>query len=246
MTTTATFAEVAAVAGDPARAAMLQALMDGRALTATELAAVAGVAPQTASGHLARLTQSGFLAVAKQGRHRYFRLASTMVAELLESIMRVASGLDGVPRRTTTGPRDIALRSARTCYDHLAGRLGVALSDALVAAGYAEIEDEGGTITTSGRTFLDSLGIDLDAGASARRRTRILCRPCLDWSERRPHLAGVVGAALCAHCFEQGWIRRIEGSRAVAVTVVGRSSLRSLLGIDLSPAPTSDGRTMRL
>src|SRR6266581_7623213 len=133
MASTAAFAEVAAMAGDPARAAMLHALMDGRALTASELARIAGVAPQTASGHLARMTETGLLAVAKQGRHRYHRLASTGVAHMIEGIMRVASELQ--PRKhLSVGPRDTALRDARTCYDHLAGRLGVSLSDALTAA----------------------------------------------------------------------------------------------------------------
>lgn len=233
MTTTALFAEIATLAGDPARAGMLHALMDGRALTATELASVAGVTPQTASGHLARLTTAGLLAVEKQGRHRYHRLASPMVARMMESIMQVASELEPPRRRVATGPRDQALRAARTCYDHLAGRLGVALTDALVAAGHAEIEGDAGAITDSGVAFFDGLGIDLNAVRSARRSTRVLCRPCLDWSERRPHLAGSVGAALCVHAFEHGWIRRVEGTRAVSVTPKGRQALRASFGVAL-------------
>lgn len=214
---------------------MLDALMDGRALTATELAQVAGVTPQTASGHLARLTSGGLLGIERQGRHRYHRIASPAAARMVESIMQVAS-LAVVPRtRLTTGPRDLALRTARTCYDHLAGRLGVAMADALVEAGHAELDQDAGTITDSGLALFDRIGIDIDAlSPDSRRRTnRVLCRPCLDWSERRPHLAGAVGAALCRHCFERGWIRRIEGTRAVAITRKGERALRERLGVNL-------------
>src|SRR6185503_3423736 len=154
MSNNARFAEVASLAGDPARAGMLHALMDGRALTASELARVAGVTPQTASGHLGRMTAAGLVQVEKQGRHRYHRLASPAVAQMMESIMQVASDLQPA-RRLTVGPRDAALRQARTCYDHLAGRLGVALADALVAGGYAELEPDAGVITEPG---LDLLG----------------------------------------------------------------------------------------
>jgi DNA-binding transcriptional ArsR family regulator len=232
MASNATFAEVAALAGDPARAGMLHALMDGRALTATELARAAGVTPQTASSHLARLTVAGLLAVEKQGRHRYHRLASPAVAQMMESIMLVASRSDGSPRKLTVGPRDAALRAARTCYDHLAGRLGVALADALVAGGQVELAKDGGLMTETGLELLARLGIDVDpATARDGRRGRVLCRPCLDWSERRPHLAGAVGAALCTLSFEKGWIRRIEGTRAVAITPKGQRSYRELFGV---------------
>jgi DNA-binding transcriptional ArsR family regulator len=223
MATNAKFAEVAALAGDPARAGMLHALMDGRALTASELARVAGITPQTATGHLIRMSAAGLLSVEKQGRHRYHRLASAAVAQMMESIMQVASGLDADRPKLTVGPRDKALKAARTCYDHLAGRLGVALADALVAADYAELAADAGVITDAGIEFLTRLGIDVETLVSrqGKRRARILCRPCLDWSERRPHLAGAVGAALCAHSLVQGWIRRIDGSRAVTITPNG-------------------------
>jgi DNA-binding transcriptional ArsR family regulator len=158
MASTAAFAEVAAMAGDPARAAMLHALMDGRALTASELARVAGIAPQTASGHLARMTQTGLLAVARQGRHRYHRLATPGVARMIEGIMRVASELQPPRKNLSVGPRDAALRQARTCYDHLAGRLGVCLSDALTSAGYAELSAESGILT--GRPGISRTGRD--------------------------------------------------------------------------------------
>jgi DNA-binding transcriptional ArsR family regulator len=232
MTSTARFAEVAALSGDPARAAMLQALMDGRALTATELARVAGVTPQTASGHLGRLAGAGLLAVERQGRHRYHRLAAPSVAHMLESIMQVAAEL-GPPRRSlTVGPRDAALRHARTCYDHLAGRLGVALADALVGQGHVEIAGDAGLLTDSGRALLDGLDLDI-APLLARRTGRVLCRPCLDWSERRPHLAGALGAALCAHSLARGWVRRRDGTRAVAVTPAGERAYRERFGAAL-------------
>lgn len=239
MTSTAKVAAIAALAGDPARAAMLQAMMDGRALTASELARVAGIAPQTASSHLARLTDAGLLAVEKQGRHRYHRLASPSVARLIESIMRVAAELTPARTPLTVGPRDAALRAARTCYDHLAGRLGVALADGLVAAGHVELGDDAGIVTPSGLVLLERIGIDgaqLGADRPAKGR-RVLCRPCLDWSERRPHLAGALGAALCRLSFDKGWVRRIDGSRAVTVTPKGERTLREMLGVRLVAAP---------
>jgi DNA-binding transcriptional ArsR family regulator len=234
MPSNAMFAQVAALAGDPARAAMLHALMDGRALTASELARVAGIAPQTASGHLARMTAIGLLLPERQGRHRYHRLASPMVARMMESIMQVAADLE--PKRTVTiGPRDKALRAARTCYDHLAGKLGVALTDALVGRGYVELETDAGLVTKPGLAFLARMGIAAEtlAARPAKRSARVLCRPCLDWSERRPHLAGALGAALCAHCFDKGWVRRIEGTRAVAITPGGQRVFREQFGAQL-------------
>lgn len=235
MASNAMFAEVAALAGDPARAGMLHALMDGRALTASELARAAGVTPQTASGHLSRMTAAGLLSVEKQGRHRYHRLASVAVAHMMESIMQVASDMEPPRRRITVGPRDAALRAARTCYDHLAGRLGVALADALVAGGYAELASDGGVVTPTGLELFDRIGIDVEALQARRgtRSSRVLCRPCLDWSERRPHLAGAVGAALCTHSLSAGWVRRIDGTRAVSVTPKGRRLLAETLGVRL-------------
>ena len=226
------FAEIAALAGDPARAGMLHALMDGRALTASELAHVAGIAPQTASGHLARMTAIGLLTVEKQGRHRYHRLATSRVAHMLESIMQVASELAPARKRLAVGPRDAALRKARTCYDHLAGQLGVALADALVAAGHAELTGDGGIVTDNGVEFLARIGIDVKAMTTryGRKSGRVLCRPCLDWSERRPHLAGMLGATICSHSFEQGWIRRIDGTRAVMITPRGQRIFREEFG----------------
>jgi DNA-binding transcriptional ArsR family regulator len=208
----ARFSEVAVLAGDPARAGMLHALMDGRALTASELARVAGVTPQTASGHLARMTAAGLLEVEKQGRHRYHRLASPAVAQMMESIMQVASVLEARRPAPVTGPKDAALRAARTCYDHLAGRLGVALADALAEGGYVELEP---------------------LSALRGKRARVLCRPCLDWSERRPHLAGSLGAALCSCSLDKGWIRRVKGTRAVTMTPSGQRVFRDDIGARL-------------
>jgi DNA-binding transcriptional ArsR family regulator len=235
MASNAMFAETAALAGDPARAAMLHALMDGRAHSASELAWVAGIAPQTASGHLARMTAVGLLVAEKQGRHRYHRLASSAVAQMMESIMQVAAELEPARRRLTVGPRNAALRAARTCYDHLAGQLGVALTDAMVGLGYVELETDAGLVTEPGIEFLARIGIDAETFAARRgkRSGRVLCRPCLDWSERRPHLAGAVGAAICAHCFDESWVRRIYGTRAVAITPKGRRVFREQFGAQL-------------
>lgn len=233
MASTAKFAEIAALAGDPARAVMLHALMDGRALTAGELARHAAVAPQTASGHLGRLSESGLVSADKQGRHRYYRLASPAVAQMMESIMQAASVLEPPRGRPTTGPRDEALRRARTCYDHIAGRLGVALADALVVAGHVELEQDAGAMTPRGMALFAELGIDIDPSAKGKRTKRVLCRPCLDWSERRPHLSGIVGAALCAHSFDKGWIRRIEGTRALSVSPEGARAFQATFGVEM-------------
>lgn len=226
MASNAMLAEIAALAGDPARAGMLQALMDGRALTASELAQVAGIAPQTASGHLARMTAAGLLTVEKQGRHRYHRLATSGVAQMLESIMQVAAELRPAPRRVVVGPRDVALRKARTCYDHLAGRLGVAVLDAMTERHLVETR-RGVALTEAGLQWLHGLGVDVEQLEASRRP---LARACLDWTERRPHLAGAAGAALCARLLDTGWVERTSG-RAVRVTDTGSRALRRLLGL---------------
>lgn len=233
MVNTNQIAEIGSLVGEPARAAILGALLDGRALTAGELAYVAGITPQTASSHLARLTAAGLLAVEKQGRHRYHRLATAAVARMLEGIMQIASGRAATAgRKLVTGPRDAAMRRARTCYDHFAGRLGVAITDGLIMQGVIEFGEEAGLVTEPGLERLAALGIELDDTAAKRARSsRPLCRPCLDWSERRPHLAGKLGAAIAAHYFERGYVRRIRESRALDVTPRGRKALRDMFGV---------------
>jgi DNA-binding transcriptional ArsR family regulator len=165
-------AELGALLGDPARASILTALIDGRALTATELAEVAGVAPQTASGHLAKLTAANLLDLRKQGRHRYYRLASPLVASMLESVMSVAA-MQLPPRRTPSSRLDEGMRTARTCYDHIAGRLGVAIADTLVTRGYVLLADDGGEVTPAGADFLAAFG----AALSRKGLRRVFCRP---------------------------------------------------------------------
>jgi DNA-binding transcriptional ArsR family regulator len=173
-------AEIAALAGDPARANILTALLDGRAMTATELAYAARVTPQTTSAHLGKLVEAGMITATPSGRHRYFRLASPKVAQMLESIVAVAG--DNRPRCRPLSRQAAALRAARVCYDHLAGQLGVRIADAMVTRGYLVLEDDGGRITDAGTRFLWELGIDTRIAGKGRRH---LCRACLDWTERR-------------------------------------------------------------
>jgi DNA-binding transcriptional ArsR family regulator len=221
-------AEVAALVGDPARANMLCALLGGRALTATELSAAAGVSPQTTSGHLGKLFTARLVVLMKQGRHRYYRLAGPQVAHMLESIMNVA--LEGPPRFQPKSKIDEAMRQARTCYDHFAGVLGVAIADAMTAHEFVVLGDEAGEVTPSGMEFLSKLGVDL-SGARAKRR--VFCRPCLDWTERRAHIGGAVGAAFAQRCFDLKWIERIGDTRALAVTAAGRRGLKEALSLSI-------------
>jgi DNA-binding transcriptional ArsR family regulator len=222
-------AEIGALIGDPARANMLMALADGRALTATELSYIARVTPQTTSGHLAKLAAANLLTLARQGRRRYYRLASPLVAQMLESIMTVAA-LQLPPRRRLPSRIDDEMRTARTCYDHLAGRLGVGLADTLEARGQVVLSEDGGEVTASGMSFLVGFGADL---APIKGSRRPFCRPCLDWSERRWHIAGSVGAALCRRCLELGWIERRDDSRAVVITAAGRRGFAETFGLSL-------------
>jgi DNA-binding transcriptional ArsR family regulator len=216
------FVGIAALIGDHARAHMLTALMAGQALTATELAQVAGVTRPTVSAHLAKLLDAHLLAVESQGRHRYFRLAGAEVAHLLESLIDVAA-LTGA-RRVRPGPREPALRKARVCYDHLAGELGVLAFDSLVAQRLLRNTDDALTAAPQARGFFHVLGIDVDLLARERRP---LCRACLDWSMRRHHLAGALGAALLRRCLELGWARRARGSRVLNFTPPGEAALRA-------------------
>ena len=226
MASTPSIAEIGALVGNPARANVLIALLDGRALTASELAFAAHVSPQTTSGYLAQLTDANLLVRQKQGRHSYYRLASPLVGGMLEAILAVAANGPSPARPRWKGEE--ALRAARTCYDHLAGRLGVALADALVKHRRIVLGEDGGEVTPRGARFLAEFGIDLQG---IERRRRAFCRPCLDWSERRPHLAGALGAALAARCFELGWIERMRDSRAVTIPPAGRAGFAEVFGI---------------
>jgi len=228
MVAAANMVEVAALVGDTARATMLAALMGGQALTAGELASLAGISPSTASGHLVKLVAARLLSMTRQGRFRYYRIASPLVAQMLESIIAVAA-IEVPPRYQPRSMRDDALRFARTCYDHLAGQLGVAITDALVARGYVILGEDGGEVTAQGLRFLTDFGADLNL-----RSKRIFCRPCLDWSERRYHIAGLVGAEIWRRTLELGWLKRSRDSRAVRLTVAGRAGLLDAFGLDLS------------
>jgi DNA-binding transcriptional ArsR family regulator len=218
-------ARVAGLIGDRARAEVLTALLADRALTATELAGLAGVTKQTISGHLAKLLEAGLVAVECQGRHRYFRLAGRDVAQLLESLMGVAFRTGSL--RLRPGPREPALRKARVCYDHLAGELGVSMFEGLIERRVLAGGVESLRVTRAGKAWLASFGVDADAIAAERRA---LCRPCLDWGERRHHLGGALGAALLARLFELRWASRAKDSRVVAFTPRGEAAFRAEVG----------------
>ncbi|MDF5758359.1 winged helix-turn-helix domain-containing protein [Spongiactinospora sp. TRM90649] len=220
-------ADIATVAGlmaDPTRAAMLTTLLDGRALAAGELARVAGVSPQTASAHLGRLLDGGLVAVVSQGRHRYYRLAGPPVAEALEVLARIS------PRpavRSLKAARQARLlREARTCYDHLAGQAGVELLDRLIAAGCLAAGDDGYEVPEKGEAVLRGLGVEV---GEVRRTRRRFAPECLDWTERRPHLGGALGAALTGRLIECGWFERGRMRRALRVTEEGRLGLKALM-----------------
>ncbi|MGB3867647.1 MAG: helix-turn-helix transcriptional regulator [Xanthobacteraceae bacterium] len=219
-------AEIAALVGDPARAIILSTLFDGRALSATELSFAAGVTPQTTSGHLAWMTQAGLLTVLKQGCHRYYRLATPQVAQMLESIMTVAARAP--PRHRPRSAREERLRQARTCYDHLAGVLGVSIADALCERRHVILSDDGGEVTEAGMAFLHDFGAGFP-----RHSRRPFCRHCLDWTERRFHLSGTVGAAIATRCFDLGWVRRERDPRALQVTPKGREGFRRSFGFSI-------------
>lgn len=225
MTGRPNIASLASLIGDPSRAIMLQTLMDGRARTAGELALEAGVTPPTASGHLAKLVDGALLAVAHQGRHRYFRIASTEAAEAIEALSTFAAR-QHVPR-TPRFPKGERMRNARTCYDHLAGRLGIALADALLEGGRLTLADGSFRITEAGDREFRAFGIDMEGLRAAKRP---VLRTCLDWSERRPHLAGGLGAALYARFQDLRWIER-AADRTVAVTRKGEAGFRERFGM---------------
>ena len=207
---------LAALMGDPARANMLTSLMDGRALTASEMAQVAGVTLPTASGHLKKLLEAGLLQMRKQGRHKYFQLADGDVAAVLEGLMGLAAGRGH--RRVRTGPKDSQMRQARVCYNHLAGRYGVQMFESLRDNGHVLETGEDVALSISGARFVADFGVDLEALQASKTP---LCRSCLDWSERRTHLAGSLGRALLTRMEQLGWMRRDKASRVIDVTPKG-------------------------
>lgn len=211
-------ARIAALIGDPARANMLTALMSGKALTATELSQEAGITLQTASSHLAKLDEGGLLMPRKQGRHKYFSLANDEVAHVLEALMGLAAGSGHL--RTRIGPRDEELRKARVCYNHLAGHMGIQMYDSFLRRGFLDMSADGLTLTKTGASFVRDFGIDLDA-LTAKKSP--LCRECLDWSERRSHLAGSLGRALLTQMENLGWAKRIPENRIVRFTKAGQA-----------------------
>lgn len=217
---------IAAQIGEPARANILQALMGGQALTAGELALEAGVQPATASGHLRQMQDAGLISPHKQGRHRYFALSGPDVAHVLEALIGLAEQQGH--KRTRPGPRDPALRHARICYDHLAGTVAVRVFDSLTRQGFLKPGGEALTLSPAGQTFFTDMGLDLPV-LKAKRRP--LCRVCLDWSERRSHLAGSLGAALYAHMLGNGWARRSKDSRLVTITPKGLTELQERFGL---------------
>ena len=228
MDATPSIASIGALVGNPARASILTLLFDGRALTATELSHAANVAPATTSEHLGRLVDGGLLVREKHGRHRYYRLAGSHIAEALEPLFRLVPERRA-PTRAIANPAK-KLREARLCYDHLAGHLGVLIADALVEHRYLVPTGPDYTLTGNGEAFFSELGIDL---CEVRSRRRLFARQCLDWSERRPHLAGALGASLTEAAFEKGWIKRTNQPRQIRVTDRGRADLVELLKLSI-------------
>ncbi|MEM8655838.1 MAG: winged helix-turn-helix domain-containing protein [Pseudomonadota bacterium] len=210
---------IAALIGDPARSNILTALMDGRALTASELAEEAGVGLSTASGHLSKLTEAALITPRKSGRHKYFHLADAEVAGVLEALMGLAARRGAT--RVRTGPRDAQMQVARVCYNHLAGRMGVQMYRSLIGRNLLVEAGEDVALTGAGRDFVAGFGIDV---AKLEQGRAVLCRTCLDWSERRNHLAGSLGRAMLTRMEDQEWMRRDAGSRAILVTGKGKAA----------------------
>jgi len=221
-------ARIASLLGDPARANIMTALMSGQSLTAGELAREAGVTPQTASSHLGKLAAGGLVIVRRQGRHGYFALAGEEVAGLLESLSGLAARSGHL--RVRTGPREPALRQARVCYDHLAGDFAVAMLDALLAKGVIADTEGSLVLTAPGAGFIRAFGVEVEGLSSPRRP---LCKACLDWSVRRSHLAGALGAAILTRIYDRGWARRVEGTRVVAFSASGQAAFAR--AFDLAP-----------
>jgi DNA-binding transcriptional ArsR family regulator len=226
MVASSDIARVAALLAEPARARMLIALMDGQPTTATELAYQARVLPPTASSHLGQLTDAGLLRVDVRGRHRYYRLAGPQVAEAVESLMVVARRDRSEAMGITSDLQ--AMRAARTCYDHLAGKLGVLVTRSLVKRRYLAPDGRNFRVTRAGEAFFERAGVEVE---KARRQRRVFARECIDWSEHRPHLAGALGAALATRCLDQKWVKRVPRDRSLTVTTEGMRGLRKAFGV---------------
>ena len=219
-------AHIAALIGDPARANMLTTLMSGKALTVSELAKEANVTIQTASSHLSKLDQGGLLRPRKQGRHKYFALANDEVAHVLEGLMGLAAGTGHLRRRA--GPKDAELRQARVCYNHLAGDMGTRMFDSLIAQGHLGLDGEKLALTASGAAFVADFGIDLDR---LRKGRSALCRECLDWSERRSHLAGSLGRAFLSRFEALSWAKRNQKTRVISFSRNGTKEFERLFNM---------------
>lgn len=226
LVSTSTVAEIGALLGDPARVNMMIGLLDGRSWTARELADVAGVSPQTASTHIGKLVAARMVMVERQGRHHYHRLASADVAQLLEQMHVAGESLAaGQAVRRTSGPRDQAMRELRSCYDHLAGRIAVEVSGRLLRR---ERQPGGAQLSGAGASMLENLGIDL---AALERGRRTFCRACIDWSERVPHVAGAVGAALFCRVQDLGWVQSRPTDRTLILTASGERGLFEIFAV---------------
>ncbi len=228
MSASANMVEIAALVGDTARATMLSALMGGQSLTGSELAFLAGVSRPTASEHLSKMVEARLISVTKKRSFRYYQISSPLVASMLEA-MKLVAALEVPQRYLPRSARDNALRLGRTCYDHLAGRLGVAIADSLIACGCVVLGPDGGDVTDAGAKVLTKFGVEL---SRTRPGKRIFCRPCLDWSERRYHIAGHVGAEIQRRCMELNWLIRVNDTRAVQVTSAGEIGLCDTFGLD--------------
>lgn len=226
MKATPNIVEVASLIGNSSRAAMLMCLLGGKALPASELARAARITPQTASSHLVKMVEGGMLSYESYGRHRYYRLANAEVGQALEALNAIA--LPKSIRSLRESDQSKALHFARTCYDHIAGEVGVAVMDKMLEIGLVKEDGRDFVVTVDGAKWLADFGMDLD---EIRRGRRQFARPCLDWSERRHHLAGALGAAITNRLFDLGWVERIPGGRAVRVTDDGFLGLDNELGV---------------
>ena len=221
-------AQVAHLLGNPSRANILLALMHGRALQALDLASEAHITPQTASFHLAKLLDAKLVTAEKQGRYRFYRLATPLVGQMLQGISMVAALS---PQRYSPALRGGSeMHQVRICYDHLAGKLGVAITTALIDRMHIVLDEDAGVVTEEGQVFFQTYGIALGLAEAAQR---VFCRACLDWNGQGPHLAGRVGAALCRHFFEKGWLQRGREIRALKITRLGETALSELFGVSL-------------